>query len=1198
MLSPALAGRSWLARLRRFWLGDASADEREDRRTGRWRTVAALLVGLAIAIGTAGYLASGREAALRDAEREVRNISLVLADWVEDGFRSVEQLEGGIAEWVRAEEGITPENFRERFATLGAHEMLRARLAAAPRVERLFLADRDGALVVNSALFPAPGISVLGRDYFEALRSPEGGDTYLSSPVRNQVDGRWSVFVAHRLRNAEGEFLGIAGAAIDLRRFERFFSGLALGASSSIALTRRDAVLLARHPWLEDRVGKSLAKSETFTKVLPVTSFGSFRSVSTLDGVQRILGVKALDAYPLVVVATRSSDEVLADWRREARHLGGAAVLLEVLILAGLLLTNRQVRARAALRRMAAAKAAAEADLSIAREREAAAQAIAEREGALQAVFETGTVGVAEIDASISRFVRVNPRFCEMTGRAEAELLGGLGVADVVHPDDLEADLARWYAIRDAGGARDAEKRYLRPDGSVLWVRLSMTVSARDAEGRPTRCVAVVQDITESRSAAERLRASEALLRVGQKVGRIGSFSRDIATGALQCGAETREMFGLPAGEEPIPAEIWMAGVFPEDRERLAATIAEAIEQGAQEVAAKYRIQRLTDGSLRRVEMRARYEFDEAGRPIGSVGVAIDVTEREEAEERLRANEALLRLSMEVGHFGSFTRDFSSQAFTCGPETRALLGLPAGDEPIALATWLETVLPEEREGLVARIAEAQAGCQPEIALQYRMLHSRTGELRYIDVRARYEYDAGGRPVRSVGAVIDVTEQRQAEARIMHLARHDALTGLPNRVLFRERLDEALLRARRGEAFAVLCLDLDRFKEVNDTLGHPAGDALLRAIAERLAAELRETDTLARLGGDEFAIIQSGIRQPGDATILARRLVEVVGAPLDLDGNHVVVGTSIGISVAPMDSLEADALLKGADMALYRAKGEGRGRWRFFEAEMDARMQLRRVLELDLRRALTAGEFELHYQPVVEVATRRVRGAEALIRWRHPERGLVSPDSFIPLAEEIGLIVPLGEWVLIRACKEAVTWPGVPKVAVNLSPTQFTSRGLVDAVVSALELSGLEPSRLELEITETVMLKDTEATLATLHRLKALGVRIAMDDFGTGYSSLSYLQRFPFDKVKIDRSFTSGLELSRQSNAIVRAVTDLCAGLDMTTTAEGVETEEQLRALRREGCQEAQGYLFSRPCPAGEIRGVLERLERDASVPAG
>ena len=429
----------------------------------------------------------------------------------------------------------------------------------------------------------------------------------------------------------------------------------------------------------------------------------------------------------------------------------------------------------------------------------------------------------------------------------------------------------------------------------------------------------------------------------------------------------------------------------------------------------------------------------------------------------------------------------------------------------------------------------------------------------------------------------------ARRRSPHLAHHDSLTGLANRILLRTRLDEAVARAQRGEACAVLCLDLDHFKDVNDTLGHPVGDRLLQAVTERILAEVRDQDTVARLGGDEFAIVQIGVRHPRGAATLAQRLVETLGAPFDLDGHHVIVGASIGIAVAPEDGPDPDQLLRNADMALYRAKAAGRGAFRFFEPEMNNYAQLRRSLQIDLRRAIEAHEFELFYQPQVRLQTRRISGFESLLRWRHPERGLVMPERFIPLAEETGLIVSLGEWALREACRVAAGWPGREKVAVNLSPVQFASARLVAAVSEALEHSGLDPARLELEITETVMLRDTEATLATLHRLKALGVSIALDDFGTGYSSLGYLQRFPFDKVKIDKSFVKNLAETRTSGAIVRAIVSLCTALDMSTTAEGVETEAQYLALAALGCTEAQGYLFSQPCPAADLSTLIQRF---------
>jgi diguanylate cyclase (GGDEF)-like protein len=437
---------------------------------------------------------------------------------------------------------------------------------------------------------------------------------------------------------------------------------------------------------------------------------------------------------------------------------------------------------------------------------------------------------------------------------------------------------------------------------------------------------------------------------------------------------------------------------------------------------------------------------------------------------------------------------------------------------------------------------------------------------------------------------DITEQKQNEARIRHMARHDDLTGLPNRVLLHERMQDALARVRRGDVLAVLCLDLDNFKNVNDTLGHPIGDALLRVVGERLLETVRETDTVARLGGDEFAIIQASVARPEDAEILARRLVEAISEPYDLDGHQVMVGVSIGIALAPADGNDVDDLMKNADMALYRAKTEGRGIYRFFEPEMDSQLQNRRVMELDLRRALLNQEFTLFYQPLVNLETQRITGFEALLRWRHPERGLVPPLDFIPLAEEIGLIIPIGEWVLREACREATTWPKDVIVAVNLSPTQFRSRNLTHDVIAALAASGLEPHRLELEITESVLLVESDATLDTLHHLRSLGVRIAMDDFGTGYSSLSYLRSFPFDKIKIDGSFVRDSSTRADCAAIVRAVAGLGMSLGIPTTAEGVETEEQLRHVFDEGCTEMQGYLFSRPLPAGELHSLLRGLE--------
>lgn len=442
----------------------------------------------------------------------------------------------------------------------------------------------------------------------------------------------------------------------------------------------------------------------------------------------------------------------------------------------------------------------------------------------------------------------------------------------------------------------------------------------------------------------------------------------------------------------------------------------------------------------------------------------------------------------------------------------------------------------------------------------------------------------------VATHLDVTEQRRSEAKITHMAQHDALTDLPNRVLLRERMEYAIAVTRNGGVdLAVLMLDLDRFKEVNDTLGHPTGDSLLRAVAARLRECTTETALIARLGGDEFAVIDYVTSPAVEAAALAENIRKALCEPFDLGDHRVTVGTSIGIAIAPRDGNDSDVIMKSADLALYSAKSGGRGAFRFFEPELDELMHARRNLERDMRAAIAGRQFELHYQPFVSPATGKVSGFEALLRWHHPQHGLVMPSDFIPLAEETGLIVPLGEWVLSTACAEAAKWPAHVRIAINLSPAQFKSKELVPVVVGALASSGVAPHRLELEVTETVIMHDSEAVFAVLGQLRGLGVRIALDDFGTGYSSLSFLQRFPFDKIKIDRSFVNELSSTRaEAHHLARAVVRFAVSLGKTTTAEGVETKEQLDILREEGCVETQGYYFSRPMPASDIARMLRR----------
>jgi diguanylate cyclase (GGDEF)-like protein len=432
---------------------------------------------------------------------------------------------------------------------------------------------------------------------------------------------------------------------------------------------------------------------------------------------------------------------------------------------------------------------------------------------------------------------------------------------------------------------------------------------------------------------------------------------------------------------------------------------------------------------------------------------------------------------------------------------------------------------------------------------------------------------------------------------VELARQDSVTGLANRYLFRRRLYEQFKRISEGDLIAVHCIDLDCFKNVNNALGHQVGDLLLGAVAKRLSGAVRKIDTVSRLGADEFAIIQPMVSSTEQAVALARRMLEVIREPYRIEGHNLVLSGSIGVAVAPNDGDNADRLLKNADMALSCAKADGKGTYRFFEPEMDARLQARMSLEVDLRSALSRREFEILYQPIIGLKTNEISGFEALLRWNHPKRGLVMPDEFIGLAEDTEVIVPLGEWLLQKACTDTARWPAHWKLAVNLSPVQFRSGDLAQSVIAALKLSKLSAQRLELEITESVILPDSESTFHTLNQLRDAGVKIVMDDFGAGYSSLSYLRKFRFDGIKVDRSLIKELPDNPECSAIVRAVAGIAVSLGIGTTAEGVETVEQLRRVRQEGYDDAQGFLFGPPRTLSEVEAFVTRRPVENAVEA-
>jgi diguanylate cyclase (GGDEF)-like protein len=590
------------------------------------------------------------------------------------------------------------------------------------------------------------------------------------------------------------------------------------------------------------------------------------------------------------------------------------------------------------------------------------------------------------------------------------------------------------------------------------------------------------------------------------------------------------------------------------------------------------------------VVIPSSHDHDEVGAMARAVGVfkenAIQLLSREQELKQLnnRIDIALNNMTHGLSMF-----DASQRLIVCNRTYVQMYNLPKElAEPGV--TLREIELYRKKIGNSALVSPeevaATSGMDSALASAF---NQELADGRTIAVSQRPMADGGWVAVHE-----DITERRRAESKIAHLARHDMLTNLPNRLLFREHLEETFASAPLDSHCAVHCLDLDNFKTVNDTLGHAVGDELLKAVALRLSQTLSSEEFVARIGGDEFAIVQL-VNSKEECGSLAKRVIQVVSQPYDIEGRHIVIGTSIGIAIAPQDGPTPEQLLKNADMALYLAKGDGRGTFRYFEQGMDKRLQARRLLELDLRKAIAKGDLELHYQPIIKLSTEKVCGFEALLRWKHPERGYIPPSEFIPLAEETGLILSLGEWILRTACSHAAKWPEPVSVAVNLSATQFKGRNIVQLALSALASTGLDPNRLDLEITESVLLEDEANTLTVLRQLRELGIRISLDDFGTGYSSLAYLRNFPFDKIKIDRSFVADMLVRKDCRAIVQAVVGLARSLGITTVIEGVETREQFESAKIEGCDEGQGFLFSKAIPNSQVCEYFEK--RGAAIKA-
>jgi diguanylate cyclase (GGDEF)-like protein/PAS domain S-box-containing protein len=817
-------------------------------------------------------------------------------------------------------------------------------------------------------------------------------------------------------------------------------------------------------------------------------------------------------------------------------------------------------------------------EAQVRRERRHAQKALSESELRFRTLAESAPDAILTVDA-VGTLLFANRTAENLFGYAIAALIGQ-PITSLI--PDYRPHRSR---IGDNGSPARFRSTGRHASGRVVPLELTFGELVRDGK----RLITVfVRDLAERARAEEALRESEERFRRAAMMSSDLIHECDRQTGQISWFGDIDRILGYGEGEFPRNVESWQKAIHAEDRARVLASVARHFETG-EPFFEEYRVLR-KDGSTLHWHHAGTLLRGPDGQGQRCLGTITDISSRREIEEALRLSEKRYRALFERNLAGVYRSTLDGRILDCNESFARIFGYGSREEVLQQAAWDFYVTPEDREAALGKLLERQSLTNYELCLKRK-----DGSTVWVLESENLIEGADGSLSVIEGTTIDITERKRAEEQVKHLAFHDPLTNLPNRLLFNDRLTLAVAQAHRhNQKLAVLFLDLDRFKVINDSLGHSVGDELLRQVAERIQEHVREGDTVARLGGDEFTLLVPGITAEEDAAKIARKVCEAIHDPFWIDGRELFVTTSLGVSVYPSDGHDADTLVRNADSAMYRAKEQGRDNYQLYTPAMNAKAIERLSLESRLRQAVANDELELHFQPFIDLSTAEVLGAEALIRWRHPELGLIPPGDFIPIAELSGLIVPIGEWVLRTACAQARRWHEMGfsnlTVSVNLSSRQFQQTDLVRQVTSALAESGLDPDKLDLEITESNAMQNAEHSINTLWGLKKQGVRISMDDFGTGYSSLNYLKRFPIDRIKLDQSFVRDLPADKDDAAIAMAVIAMGQSLKLVVIAEGVETEEQLAFLKGHMCDQLQGFLLSRPLPPEAFEAFLRKSQ--------